>query len=110
LGEDEENAKCHDQIGGEVEGNRLGGAEGFGGFGFAGGQREQQESGVGDGGIREQALEIGLRDGGKIAEQQGGAGEDQQDGEHRATGGFIDEKGLEETDGEDESGGFRADG
>ena len=78
--------------------------------GFPCGEREDEETGVGDGGVGEQALEIGLRDGGEISEQQGGAGDDQQQRDHRAAGEFAGKEGLEETDGEDESGGFRSDG
>ena len=98
LGEHEEHAERHEQIGGEVEGDDLGGAFGNGGFRFPGGEREDQESGVGDGGVGEQALEVGLRDGGEVSEKQGGAGEDEQQREHRAAGEFAGEEGLEETD------------
>ena len=98
------------QIGGEVEGDDLGGAEGVGGFRCSGGEREQQESGVGDGGVGEQALEVGLRDGGEVSEEQRGDGEDEQEFDDRAAGEFAGEEGLEETDHQDETGGLGTDG
>src|SRR5690606_20886568 len=106
----EEDAERHDEIGGEIEGNHLGGTERSGGFGLPGGKREQQESGMGDRGIREQALEVRLRDGGQVSEKQRGDGEDEQQREHRTAGDLAREEWLEKADRQDETGGLRADG
>jgi hypothetical protein len=57
--------------------------------GGTGGEREQQESGVGDRRVGEQALEVGLRDGGEVSEEQRGDGEDDQQFEHRTAGDFA---------------------
>ena len=73
-----EGQQGHHQISREVKDDNLGRLQAES-AGSAAGQGEHQKTGVGNGGIGEEALEIGLRNGGEVSDEQGGAGDRQQD-------------------------------
>ena len=63
-----------------------------------------------DAGVGEEAFEVGLRDGGEVAEDHGGTGNDREKGEDFFLQGGDDEEGLHDAEQHDEAGGFGGDG
>ena len=104
-GHDEEREQRHEQIRGEVE--KDGGA---GEGGADGDDAEEEIAGVADAGVGEEAFEVGLRDGGEVAEDHGGAGDDGEEREDFFLQGGDNEEGLDDAEEDDEAGGFGGDG
>ena len=61
-----------------------------------GGEGEKDESGVGDGGVGEESLEVLLGDGGEVTDEDGDGGEDGEDEGGLLLGGFVFEEGLKD--------------
>ena len=101
-GHDEEREQGHERIRGEVE-NDGGASEGR----TDGNNAEEQVAGVADTRISEEAFEVGLREGGKVAEDHGRAGDDGEEREDFFLQGGDDEEGLHHAEKDDKSGGLR---
>ena len=104
-GHDEEGKQGHEQIGGEVE------DDGGAGEGCADGDDAEEEvAGVADAGVGEEAFEVGLREGGEVAEDHGGSGDHGEKRKDFFLQGGDNEEGLDDAEEDDEAGGFRGDG
>ncbi len=96
LGEDDEGSDVCGGVGGGVE------AGGGDGFVLRGGKGDEEVAGVGDGGVGEEALHVGLQEGAEVADGHRGYGED---GDHEHPVVAVHGGGAEEEAEEDGEGG-----
>ena len=90
-GHDEKGEQRHEEVGGKIENN------GGTGEGRPDGDETKEEiAGMADAGVSEKTFEVGLRDGGEVAEDHGGTGNDREKGEDFFLQGGNDKEGLQD--------------